>query len=158
VISVKAVLEIELIGDNSVQEIRQWNKLTNSLIPGLGDATFGSVPPAGWVAEITGFDPKYRYARSFLKFKKDYSRANSKGSRGVYAEYILDEGKIYDVKQSVTWKRSKRYFCTVKDWQIVEMTEQEVIDILNKKTTLNEVKEWLNNTCQSTSTKPPNNE
>ncbi len=141
----KAILEIELIGDNAVQEIRMLNKITNNLIPETGDVAFGSCPPVGWVAEITGFDLRYKYARTFLKFKKDYSRANSKGSRGVYAEYILEEGKIYDVKQPVTWKRDKRYFCTVRDWQIVEIDEMEVILCLNERS-------W------STSTKPQNNE
>ncbi|NLW48787.1 MAG: hypothetical protein GXY86_15850 [Firmicutes bacterium] len=123
----KAILEIELIGDNIVQEMRMWTRLGNDLIPGSGSATFGSCPPSGWVAEITGFDLQYKYARTFLKFKKDYSRANSKGSRGVYAEYILEEEKIYDVKDS-----KQRYFCKVDNWQIVLINESEV-------------REWLKN-------------
>lgn len=136
----KAILEIELIGDNIRQEMKLWTNIGNMAMPGLGDMTFGSYPPSGWIAEITGFDSKYKYARSFLKFKKDYSRANSKGSRGVYAEYILDEGKIYDVKD-----RKQRYFCKVDNWQIVRIDELEV-------------KEWLKSRSESTSTKPQNNE
>jgi hypothetical protein len=126
----KAILRIELIGDNIRQELKLWTNIGNMAIPGLGTMTFGSYPRSGWVAEITGFDPKYKYARSFLKFKKDYSRANSKGSRGIFAEYILEEGKIYDVKQQVSWKRIERYFCKVDNWQIIRIDETEV-------------KEWL---------------
>jgi hypothetical protein len=140
VLILKAILEIELIGDNIVQEMRMWTRLGNNLIPDIGSAVFGRCPPSGWVAEITGFDPQYKYARTFLKFKKDYSRANSKGSRGVYAEYILDEGKIYDVKNN-----KQRYFCKVDNWQIVRIDETEV-------------KEWLKSRSESTSTKPQNNE
>jgi hypothetical protein len=142
--TMKAILEIELFNDGTRQELKMWKNIGNAYVPGLGTITFGGMPPSGWVAEITGFDPKYKYARTFLKFKKDYSRANSKGSRGIFAEYILEEGKIYDVEQQVTWKRSKRYFCTVKDWKIVEIDEMEVILCLNERS-------W------STSAKPQNN-
>jgi hypothetical protein len=141
----KAILRIELFGDNIIQETKMLERLINEAAPGLGTMTFGGAPSPGWVAEITGFDSKYKYARSFLAFKKDYSRANSKGSRGIFAEYILEEGKIYEVKQKETWTKIKRYFCIVKDWQIVEIDEMEVILCLNERS-------W------STSTKPQSNE
>lgn len=136
----KAVLEIELVGDNIVQEMRLWRRLGDDLMPGIGTMIFGKYPPSGWVAEISGFDERYKYKRNFLRCKKDYSRANSKGSRGVYAEYILDEGKIYEVKN-----RKKRYFCKVVDWKIVKIDESEVI-------------EWLKSRSESTFTKPQKSE
>lgn len=124
----KAFLEIELVGDNIRQEMKLWTGVTNMIIPGLGDATFGKYPPSGWVAEIIGFDKKFKYQRQFLRFKKDYSRANSKGSRYVYAEYILESGKIYDVKDN-----KRRYFCTVNEnGDIITLIEPEVIEWLNK--------------------------
>lgn len=122
----KAYLEIELIGDNMVQTFRSLCKFTNGLAPGLGSATFGDYPPSGWVAEITGFDARYRYQRKFLGYKKDYSRANSKGSRYVYAEYILESDKIYEVKDD-----RRRYFCKVNCMGDIEKLEEE------------EVQEWL---------------
>lgn len=136
----KAILEIELIGDNTVQEMRMWRRLGDELIPGTGTAIFGGCPPSGWVAEIVNFHEKFKYERKFLKFKKDYSRANSKGSRGVYAEYILEDDKIYDVKNN-----KQRYFCKVEDWKIVKITEEEVI-------------EWLNEHWESMYMKQQNNE
>jgi len=142
----KAVLEIELFGEDTRQMLRTWNNLTNSLVPGLGDATFGSLSPSGWVAEIRGTDAKYKYARQFLKRKIDYSRSNSKGSRGIYAEYLLDSNSIYEVKQQTSWKNSSRYFCTVnQDGDIVKMNEGEVI-------------EWLKNRLGLTSLKQPDSE
>mgnify|MGYP001482488234 FL=1 len=124
----KAYLEIELFGEDARQMMRLWEAIGNMASPGLGTATFGGMPPSGWVAEITGFDQKYKYARKFLKRKLDYSRANSKGSRGVYAEYILESGKIYDVKQQISWKRVHRYFCTVnQDGDIVILSESEFL-------------------------------
>jgi hypothetical protein len=136
----KAYLEIELIGDNVVQVGRLYKNITDSIIPGLGSMTF-DIPPSGWVAEITGYDSVYKYKRSFLRYKKDYSRANSKGSRGVYAEYTLESGKIYDVKNN-----KQRYFCRVdEDGDIIHIEESEV-------------REWLKNILGLMSSQPQENE
>lgn len=122
----KAFIEIELRGDDVRQFIKLYSNVSKELI---GFNAFGNFPASGWVAEITGTDPKFKYQRKFLRCKKDYSRANSKGSRGVYAEYILESGKIYDVKE-----HNDRYFCKVnKAGTIIRLDEEDV-------------KEWLKNT------------
>jgi hypothetical protein len=125
----KAILALELRGDNARQLTRLWSSISDmNLGEGAGRAIFGSMPPAAWCAEITGRDPKFKYKRDFLRYKKDYSQANSKGSRGVRAIYMLDEGKVYDVKD---WK--ERYFCAVKDWEIHRIDESEVEEWLNAR-------------------------
>lgn len=129
----KAVLEIELIGENIIKEMKGWSNFCDNINSGLGKKLIGETPSSGWVSEITGFGTKYKYERQFLKPKKDYSRANSAGSRGVYAEYILDEGKIYDVLAPINWKHKERYFCKVEDWKIVRIDEEEVIRCLNER-------------------------
>jgi hypothetical protein len=101
--------------------------MADSIVPGLGRATFGSFPLYVWVAEISGRDPKYTLARTFLRFKRDYAQANSKGSRGIYAVYLLDAEKLYEVKDG-----KDRYFCTVIDWEIQRLT-------------LDDAKIWLSN-------------
>jgi len=127
----KAVLEIELFGDDTRQLCKLWRNIMNEGMPGLGDMTIGTMPRNSWVAEITGTDPKYKYKRKFLKSKKDYSRANSKGSRGVFIEYLLESGCYYDVSAQTSWKNVDRYFCTVNDeGDIVKMSEEEVIQCL----------------------------
>lgn len=130
----RAYLEIELLGEDGREYLRFCRDIGEMVRPGLGHDTFGRLPPrSGWVAEITGYDQKYKYARKFLKPKIDYSRANSKGSRGVYAEYILESGRIYDVLQPVSWKNSLRYFCTVDDeGNIVQIEEERVREILGE--------------------------
>ena len=93
----------------------------------VADAVIGRVPTPCWVAEITGPDPRYRWARKFVKGKKDYAKANSKGSRGVFVWYTLQSGRVYDVQARVTWRRTERYFCRVDDaGEVVRMTEEEV--------------------------------
>lgn len=122
----KVVLKLECINDN-------WGLPPELLIyvPLFNGGRHLS--PRQWVAEINGKDDTYKYKRQFLRGKKDYRYANSRGTRGVYAYYILDEGKLYEVSDPKTWRHSDRYFCTVKDGQIVKLTEQEV-------------EEWLKNT------------
>ncbi len=84
------------------------------------------LPPRQWVAEITGRSPRFKYERQFLRGKIDYSKSNSVGTRGVYAYYILEDGKVYDVCSPQTWRRNDRYYCIVKDGQQVRLTEEDV--------------------------------
>jgi hypothetical protein len=124
----KIYFELELRGDDVRQLGKMYSYLGNEVMPGLGTALF-KIPPSAWVAEITGLDHKYKYKRNFLPYKKDYSRSNSVGSRGVYAVYILETGKIYEIKD-----HKDRYYCTVTDnGNIVRLSEDEV-------------REWLKNT------------
>lgn len=123
----KASLKIEAIGDDVNQICKLYTRMANDALPGLGDMTFGGAPFRYWVAEITGYDPKYKYARTFLKPKKDYSQANSKGSRGVFLYFLLESGKIYEAKTS-----KRRYFCIVdEDGNIVEVEKEYVDQWLN---------------------------
>lgn len=94
----------------------------------------GGMPAArAWCAEIAGTDPKYTYARRFLKPQYDYEHANSVGSRGVYAFYILAEGGIYEVSSPQSWQRTDRYFCVVENNKIRRISEQEVTQCLSDR-------------------------
>lgn len=86
-------LKIELIGYHSIN--RRWFR------------------QPGWCAEIGGKDKKYGLKRSFLKPTLDFTRANSTGTRGVHAFFILRSGKLYEVCELTTWRRVERYFCIV---------------------------------------------
>ena len=86
----------------------------------------GNNPQSSWVAEIKGPSKLYRLEREFLVPALDFSGANSKKTRGVYAEYSLERGKIYEVKARVTWNRTEHYFCVVNDeGDIIELPEEE---------------------------------
>lgn len=130
----KASLRVEAIGHDTDQALRELESLVNCVAPGLGTATFGGGPvathetPRYWVAEILGLDPVYQYQRKFLRGKKDYKFANSVGSRGVYAYYLLESGKLYEVKAPVSWKRSERYFCVVNNDGDIVRVGQEFIE------------------------------
>lgn len=130
----KVALKLELFGEDGRQYAKLWGGILDMCLgEGWGKSTIGSNPPSSWVAEIMGFDKKYKYARQFLKGNTDYSEANSVGSHGVFRYFALAEGHIYDVKSQVTWRRSERYFCTVRDGKIVELTEDEVKECLSAR-------------------------
>lgn len=138
----KGFLRAEIFGDDFQQKLKIVRAAFNDALPGahLGDQEF-RVPSSTWCAEILGTDPKYRYKRKFIRGKKDYSIANGKGSRGLYYEWILESGHIYEVKEQLSWSRTARYFCTVdNDGNVVNLSEEDAskmfkkIDDLNKMT------------------------
>lgn len=125
----RGILILELFGEDTRQLCKIFRKMFEAGGGDAGTAIFDTeiaVPPrSSWVAEITGPDEKYGLSRVFLKGKMDYSRSNGKGSRGIFAEYILSPGKIYEVKSQESWSRSRRYFCAVGDeGDIIELNEE----------------------------------
>jgi hypothetical protein len=105
----KSFLELELI-DEKNELVRTYGHEV------LGSKVFKRLYST-WVAEI-GSDG----SRRFLPCNKDFSRANSTGTRGIFAEFILGPGKIYEVKNV-----KDRYFCQVgRDGSIQKITKEEV--------------------------------
>jgi hypothetical protein len=104
-----AVLELELIGDDC------------SLYP-------AATRP--WVAQIVGAGRRYGLEREFLvPNQTDYSQANSIGSRGVHAYYVLPDG-LYEVNRRLGWKRLDRYFIRVSGDTITRIDRAEVLRCL----------------------------
>jgi hypothetical protein len=125
---VKAVLDLELIGD----DLNHLERTIKARDPLVAAALFprGETHPRTWVARITGSDPTYGLARQFVRPTRDYSRANSIGSRGVRAYYVLAAG-VYEVNQRTSWHNARRYFVRVIDDQITEISRDEVMACLS---------------------------
>lgn len=109
----KATLSLELIGADQFDLLRGMRATCNHLLPGLGDYTVGKISRGVWVAEIRGRHQKFGLDRIFLSAKRDYSHANSKGSRGVFLWFLLESGRLYEVSERTSWKNTRRYFCSV---------------------------------------------
>lgn len=107
-----AILRLEVIGDDTNQLVRELGKLT-----GDRRGLQGWTP---WVARITGTDPRYKLAREFIQGNRDYSRANSVGSRGIMINYWLKPG-VYEVFERTSWSSSRRYFVWSAGGQIEEI-------------------------------------
>ena len=63
-----------------------------------------------WVARIVGLDKKYGFKRDFLSPKNDFAKSNSKGSRGIFANYFLEHGYLYEISAPTSWRATDRYF------------------------------------------------
>lgn len=79
-----------------------------------------------WVARIEGLDLKYKYKRNFVEGKIDFSEANSKGSRGVYLYFLVEEGQLYEVFYKTSWQKSVKKFCVWLDGKEVPLTAKEI--------------------------------
>lgn len=120
-----ASLALEAIGDDARQMMSLWNTIINDNIPQYRDM-FKPRPSRQWVARIVGKHPKYGYAREFLRGHKDYNNANKVGSRGVMVWYTLEDGELYEIQQPVSWRKDYRWFGTVREGRVVELTTEEV--------------------------------
>lgn len=98
-------LTLEAIGDN----LRQFG-----------------MPSRNWVARIFGSDGRGGWARVFLSGARDYSEANSIGSRGISVTYFLEEGPIYEVSSPQSWGATERYFVRIIDGQPRRLTRDEI--------------------------------
>lgn len=64
--------------------------------------------------------------------QRDYSKANSKGSRGVYVWYTLEEDKLYFVKEPKSWKSSAYYYCAVSaTGDVIKVSEEDAREWLS---------------------------
>lgn len=74
----------------------------------------------GWVAKVVGTDPKFKFAREFIKpTKLDQSRS----MRKIYAEWIVGEG-VYEVRGLTSHEDG---FYRVLGGNVERITEDEVI-------------------------------
>lgn len=90
---------------------------------------FGWIPRHA-VAQVMGSNGKGGWTRAYLRGIRDYSKANSVGSRGVMVGYQIEEGPIYWVASPQTWGHTDRYFLRVVDGAECRMTEEEVRECL----------------------------
>lgn len=81
-----------------------------------------------WVAEIVGTDSRYGLVREYLDGDLDFTRSDSRGCRGVYVTYVLDEGAVYEADYLVGdgWERARCYLAhDGARWQ--ELHKDEVV-------------------------------
>lgn len=73
------------------------------------------------------------FGRAYLKGKRDYAKANSVGSRGVYEWFILESGCVYAVTAQVSWKATRLYFVQATErGEVLEISEEIAEEIVNK--------------------------
>jgi hypothetical protein len=89
----------------------------------IGDGS-GSRP---WLAEITGRDPEFGFRREFLPPDRDFTRSNSRGTRGVVYAWTLSVNRVYEAYRPVSHRRCERVWLRASPEGDVEtITRQEV--------------------------------
>lgn len=105
-------------------------------------AMYEKTPPKymGWnkeqsaVARVEGFNHQAGELRKvYLRGYLDFSKANSKGSRGIYKLYFVDDG-LYEVTERTSWRRVEQYYLRVTNGQKYRMTLEEAIAWLEQST------------------------
>ena len=73
-----------------------------------------------------------RFERIYLTSKRDYSKANSKGSRGVMLCFVLESDTLYEVHSRISWRNSETYFAAVAEGgSLYRLKESEAQEWLN---------------------------
>lgn len=130
----KAAFRLEAIADN-------WHDARLRLETGqmrhpprwrdhLDAIRYGQKRLCPWVARVIDIRADGSIEREFVHGTKDYSRADSIGSRGVYIYYVLDPG-VYEVNERIDLLRARRWFGRVADGVLSQITKQEAIECLN---------------------------
>lgn len=121
--SLRAVIKLEFFAENHHAYKKSEAPLIKEME--LYKKRLGWDQSKPWVARITGFDEQFGLVREFIKGQKDYSQANSVGSRGIYLYYPLKDG-VYEVNKRISWRHGRRYFILVVSSEIVEVSREEV--------------------------------
>jgi hypothetical protein len=117
--------------------VAQGTSIHNLAVESIGDDVakkfaFAGFRSRAWVAQIMGMDGRGRLVRAFISGCRDYSTANSIGSRGIMINYHLQQGPIYEVAAPQSWRCTDRYFLRVVTGNLIRMTAQEVEECLVK--------------------------
>lgn len=136
----RAVLKLEIIGDNYIQRLRLIDS-GKAPCPHIREFVktirYGRKKFRPWVARIVGRDEHYGYARQFITGMRDYTDANPIGSRGIFEYFALTDG-VYEVNETMALGRARRHFIRVNEGAIAEISKEKV-------------ERWINTTSESAS-------
>lgn len=132
-------IRLECIGDDIAQAMRGFEKKADALAPAerghqwqrLFKAARTSSWPEPFVWRIVGVNERGHFTKERVRGRKDYTHANSVGSRGVYLWYTLVRGEFYRIQSIPSWKRARVFYAVATADGYGEMTEQEVYACLS---------------------------
>lgn len=110
----KCAISLEFIGAATADMLRQFEKLESRFGFGWDDdkPRHPFDRPGPCVMRMRK-DADGRVCGEQIWGKRDYSKANSKGTRGVYVHYVLKEDELYWIKSPQSWRSTSIYFAAV---------------------------------------------
>lgn len=106
-----ASLSIEAIGHRTVQQMRLWSGVLREA--GLGACVHRAIGSPSDFKRWGVWEVAESGSQREIHGRTDYSKSNSRGSRGVIIWYQLESGKRYLVKAPSSWKSTDEYTCRV---------------------------------------------
>lgn len=89
-----------------------------------------------WVAELVGTDGSGRFVRRFVRGHRDYHEADALGERGIFKNFLLRDGALYEVREQLSWISHRRFLCRVSAGKIVEISKDEALACLSARSAL----------------------
>ena len=120
----KAHLALEWIGYDLDTQLARTDRFLARLSGANDGREIKGLSKRPWVAEITGPSERFGFERRFVEGMIDFKNANSKGSRGVELHFVLESGRIYEVRHHGSWKTESRYFCVITEDGDIEEVEE----------------------------------
>jgi hypothetical protein len=119
----KASLSLEFIGASTHDYLKGAERTLEIL--GMKLDPEDRVRGGPWVAEVQRRSDG-GIKLDFLWGKRDYAKANSKGTRGVYVHYVLEQDRLYWVQSPQSWKSTIRYYAAVTpSGEVRRLTDEE---------------------------------
>ena len=125
----RAILKLEAIADDYFYAKRHKSWSFDKELRYM--SRLGPNKSPSWVARIIGIEDELNFEREFIRGQRDYTEANSTGSRGIFIYYALIEG-VYEINSRYHWRKVDHYFAKVEGVQITRITKDEVIECLKK--------------------------
>lgn len=126
----RAVVRLELIADDYFYHVKHGTKSLDWQVRYM--RRLGHDHSPSWLALLTGVR-NGDFLRCWPEGTRDYSAANSVGSRGIYVYYVLRDG-IYEVNDRYEFDRVRHYFIRVEQGQIHRISREQAITWLTNTT------------------------
>ena len=127
----KASLCLEYIGDGCAGMEKLLSGFINIASNGANPGCKMAEARRPWVAEITGFCPKFGLKRKFLKPTTQRQRSSSTANRGSERWFVCEDGRVYQAQHFTSWKSKDRFFFIVtQDGKIERVSEEWARNLL----------------------------
>jgi len=111
-----ALLRLQVYGEDLAGKRRELR----GAVPRRLAYRLNRIIPNPWVARLLS-----NGGREFLRGDKCFHHANSRATRGVYMEWLLEPGHIYDVWERTGLKGGRRFYCRADGGRVIEIGSKE---------------------------------
>lgn len=98
----------------------------------IGDGSPRAKPYGVWEILGLGINGEL-FRKSAVHQNKDYAKANSVGTRGVYAYYLLQSEHIYEIVQPTSWNNTEHYYLYIDVDEYVRLDIEGVLKWLKNR-------------------------